>query len=325
MKRSFQAAGVFAVLFGVSLGFAATWRDDLPDQDTLTLATHYPSVGRLDGASATDAWFGSGTLVASEWVLTAAHMTDGATDLQFTINGQTYTADRWKNYPKWNGDVAKGYDIALVHLSTSVTGVTPAVRFGKSNITGMVGTAVGYGDYGTGSTGTVGNDGALRATTNILEKSSLPGFSKSRLVLEDFDSPITPTASQLGGFIALPMEGIITPGDSGGGLFIDTASGPQLVGVNSFGFSEDGNPDGMYGEISGHARVSVFNGWINSTISRYDRAVLAHRTGKLNGYVLPLSHPGEAVSQPVPEPCGLALLLAGAVGILRRRRGGRKP
>ena len=98
---------------------------------------------------------------------------------------------------------------------------------------------------------------------------------------------------------------------------------PQLVGVNSFGYNEDGEPDGLYGDISGHTRVSAFNSWIDSTMKNYDRAVLAHRTGKLTGFAVPMTYPVEAGSQPVPEPASLGLLLAGLLGLLRRRGRGR--
>lgn len=320
MRRSIQLLALAAVLSCVAFSYAGVRRDDVADDKYLELATHYPSVGKFDVTDGTNDWVGSGTLVASQWVLTAAHMTDGMTSMEFAINGKTYTADCWKNYPKWTGDLGPGYDIALVHLRTAVTGVTPAVRYKKSKIDGLVGTAVGFGTTGTGSTGATDFDEKERATQNVIEKQSLPICNKSRVFMEDFDDPTNPLASQLGGFTALPLEGIINYGDSGGGVFVETPTGPQLVGVNSFVFNEDGEPDGMYGNISGHTRVSAYNKWIDSTMKSYAKALQAHKTGKLSGFAVAMSYPVDG-PQPVPEPAGLALLLAGAIGILRRRRG----
>ena len=65
----------------------------------------------------------------------------------------------------------------------------------------------------------------------------------------------------------LPLEGLIAPGDSGGGLFITTRNGTYLAGVNSFVGSDVGTPNSAYGDFSGHTRVSAFANWIEGQLS----------------------------------------------------------
>src|SRR5208283_4095111 len=63
---------------------------------------------------------------------------------------------------------------------------------------------------------------------------------------------------------SLPLEGLIAPGDSGGGLFITTSTGTYLAGVNSFVGSDSNLPNSMYGNFSGHTRVSAYSDWIEA-------------------------------------------------------------
>ena len=66
------------------------------------------------------------------------------------------------------------------------------------------------------------------------------------------------------------MEGLIAPGDSGGGLFITTSTGTYLAGINSFVGSDFGLPHAVYGNFSGHTRVSAFSDWIEARIRGED-------------------------------------------------------
>ena len=101
--------------------------------------------------------FGSGTLIAPGWVLTAAHATElaPAEQLRFTVGGRTYTGAQTYEHPLWRGTnrITEGYDIALIRLEEDVFGVNPASLYRGSEITGrnamLVGAGlVGYGDSG---------------------------------------------------------------------------------------------------------------------------------------------------------------------------------
>jgi hypothetical protein len=54
------------------------------------------------------------------------------------------------------------------------------------------------------------------------------------------------------------LEYLITPGDSGGGLFI----GNELAGIHSIIMRNAGSPSGRYGDESGHTRLTLHRDWI---------------------------------------------------------------
>lgn len=272
----------------------------------------YDSVGRFLGTTTNTGFLASGTLVAPEWVLTAAHVVDNAKTLSFTIGGQTYKVDRKIVYPGWNGDLWSGCDIGLVHLAKPVDNIKPAPLYTGSSELNHADTVVGFGKTGTGSSGDTKCDGRKRGAQNVISQ-----IEHKRLLVADFDNPLPAGAVPLGYSQALPLEGLIAPGDSGGGLFITTATGTYLAGINSFVGSDFGAPRSVYGNFSGHTRVSAFNDWIEARIRGGD-PILA-------------SPPEESAISPrttvfpAPEPGSIALLAAAAVmlGISRylvRRR-----
>ena len=91
----------------------------------------------------------------------------------------------------------------------------------------------------------------------------------------DFDDPPTSGGytndgkNYPGSSTPLNLEYCFAPGDSGGGVFVDSASGPLLAGVVSFvtidlpfplGFSQgDGTADASYSDLMASTRVSFFN------------------------------------------------------------------
>src|SRR5664279_5041241 len=146
--------GIFAstILQPASI-FGVTIRDDVPDANYLALAAspEYAPVGTF-----VNSWgyTGSGTLIAPDWVLLAAHELIAASSGTFTIDGTSYASTQLIKNPNWsNGSVFNGNDFGLVHLSSPVVGVTPATLYTGSSEMGQVGTYVGHGLTGTGLTG----------------------------------------------------------------------------------------------------------------------------------------------------------------------------
>ena len=288
-------------------------RDDQSDAAYVGLGANaaYDSVGMFNGTTATSGFVASGTLVAPSWVLTAAHVVDNATALTFTIDGTQYTADKMIADPKWTGNAWNGYDIGLVHLSKPVTGVTPAVLYNGSSELGQTGVTVGYGMTGTGLTGATHLDGQKRGAQNVLDQ-----ILGGRLMVADFDKPQSPYTSSLGLSVPQPLEGLIAPGDSGGGVFMATASGNRLVGVNSF-ISGYGTPNASYGDVEGLTRVSAFDGWIDGIIDGQPGSQPTDSSGK------PLMTAGGATklsNAVVPEPSAISLLLIAGLFLFLVRR-----
>jgi hypothetical protein len=259
---------------------AATIRHDQPDSQYLELAaqSEFAAVGKFQGGLS-----GSATLIAADWVLTAAHLLISSAST-FTINGNIYTPAQWVVHPNWTGNAFNGYDLALVRLTTPVLDVAPAPIYSANAEIGQTGTFVGYGFKGTGLTGWQTLDNEKRAFQNVIDGN----FGNPSVLLgSDFDNPNNAADNDFGDIIPLLLEGCVAPGDSGGGVFIYDGEEAYLAGVISFVAGRDGNANADYGDVSGFGRVSTFAPWIYSV---------------------------------VPEPSSAALLLVGGLIYLSRRK-----
>ena len=197
------AAALLSVLVGPHQALAGTIRDDRNPQLYLNLGDdpRYASVGKFDLTKWEPGFSASGTVVGSDWVLTAAHVMDGATTGQFTVGGQTYNVSKWVTHPKWDGELRRGYDLALVKLDRDVAGVAPASLYTGRKEFGALATFVGFGRTGTGLTGDTTFDALKRAGQNTIDGSigkeqwplnatfhtKLP--KNARTFLVDFDNP----------------------------------------------------------------------------------------------------------------------------------------
>ncbi|TAK94933.1 MAG: trypsin-like serine protease [Verrucomicrobia bacterium] len=241
---------------------SATIRDDQPDSSYLALAndSEFAAVGLF-----VNSWgfTGSATLIAPDWILTAAHNLVAASSGTFTLNGVAYASTQLIGNPGWNGDGFNGYDFGLVHLSSPVTNVTPATLYTESLQPVLPATFVGFGLTGTGLTGYKTLDNLKRAFNNEVDGD----FGNPARVLGcDFDNPHTNADNSFGSATPLTLEGCVANGDSGGGVFVTINSRTYLAGVISFVAATDGSANADYGDVSGFGQISFVAPWINSHV-----------------------------------------------------------
>lgn len=266
---------VFAVLLSSCFAsHAGVIRTDVPDSSYTSLGANslYASAGKVTFGNNTD--WASGVLVAGDWMLTAAHVvrsnainnTPG--NVLFTVGGNTVTADQIILNPGYVSSTPEnGNDIALVHLSSVVTNVTPIALYTGSSEIGEIGTYVGFGRTGNGTTGI---DGAytsqLRGGTEVIDLTGNQASSSwsSNLLLSDFDSPTNPGFSSWGSTTPTPLEYLPADKDSGSALFIQDGGITYLAGIVSFAlFNGDGIQFG-YGDGVAATRISGHAAWIQA-------------------------------------------------------------
>jgi secreted trypsin-like serine protease len=304
LSRTLAISALFVALV-TGVGVAGTIRDDRDAQFYVSLAAQakYASVGQLHSQGDGEGFVASAVLISRKYALTTAHTVDHASSVRFSLGGATYNAARWVVHPGWTGDLARGFDLAVIELSSPVLNVAPAIRYVGSSEVGMTVTLVGYGKTGTGVTGATEYDGRKRAGTNVIDAVYTDATKNNRILVGDFDNPHRAADSSLGSSVPTSLEFEIGPGDSGGGLFVDTMLGTRLIGINSFGAASDGVNNGDYGDTFGSTRLSLFNSWISSIMLGFlpgGRGFVASPQNQY-GWITPTALDERSITVPEPE------------------------
>ncbi len=239
------SAVALAVSLALALALAAApptraivIRHDRDDAAYRAGADRYPMVCNVGG--------GMGTLVAPEWILTAAHVAEGAGGGTARCGDRELRIAATHLHPDY-ADGERHRDVGLVRLESPADGIEPARLHRAADEVGRRVTFVGDGRTGTGLTGPVPGEPARRVAQNTVE-SARPGWIVFR-----FDAP--PAGDEL--------EGISGPGDSGGPALVEVDGALHVIGVSAY---NEGKEICRYGTREHYARVSDALDWIEGTM-----------------------------------------------------------
>lgn len=266
------AAALKTSLSGLALaaGLLAQPAQALTDS---TSTTGLQSVGALDGLS--------GVLIASNWVLTAAHVASGLSvgSSSFVTDGGSATVAA---VYRFSNEAFPANDIALVQLSSSLSsGVLPTLNATLLTDSSSLGNATVAIQAGAGqrSLGVVVLDSAQTTYT---------------------EGGTTSTVNWLTSLYGSSLEG----GDSGGALFSGVLDGtesgsPVLLGLASATLDDPG----LGVTPSAFVQVAAYRDWIDATLAT---------SGQSAQWTAPV---------PEPSTWALSVLGgAAAIGMARRRR-----
>lgn len=256
---------------------ALALRHDAGEQPYLELGAQFPSVVQVGE-------FGTGTLVARDWVLTAAHVPEmmqrmlrGA-PLTVSVAGETYevervavpearTKARAKESTKERTKESEAHDIALLKLKKPVpVELTPLTLWKKELAVGTKFALAGWGILAMGDAGIKVSPEAMKSPTRKLRAgwNEIDRVDTAKGVLRaDFDGPEKGVELEAGPCI----------GDSGGPLLIrvegqDAAPATWHIGgvVAHVDDVDEDHIIGEYGDEFALTPVFAYADWIEATI-----------------------------------------------------------
>lgn len=197
-----------------------------------TQTSDYESVGIVNGQC-------SGTLIAPNAVLTAAHCIPESGPQDFEVGGRTYSAKQVVVHPQYESE---DIDLAVMILNENVVGIEPAEINRVPPQVGQMLTLVGFGATGTAQSGHDGSFGVKHVGQTPIDEVT------STLVNWNYDDP---------------SESNTAPGDSGGAAFLEIDGKLVLAGVTSGGTLENAG----LGDKSIDMRVDAFASWVDNVMA----------------------------------------------------------
>jgi hypothetical protein len=262
------------LLAASSTASAIVIRHDVDDAKYRIPASEFLALADMPGE-------GHGVLIAPQWVVTAAHTLPAHAELkQIGINGMDRDVERvvvhsgYKTLPQALVDqamasgeamlivvfLASSDDIALIKLSQPVTDVAPVAIYRGMEEPGQIAKIVGKGATGAGATG---HDRQGPNRTELRRAFNTITSAYERWLCYVFDEPPS----------ALPLEGILGNGDSGGPVLIQNEDQWLLAGLASWkvahGHVMTARP-GRYGQTNCNVRLSHYVEWIDDVMAGPD-------------------------------------------------------
>jgi hypothetical protein len=186
-------------------------------------------------------------IISPRFVITAAHVVADC-DGWFVLcdDGSKHEIAEIVSHPDFEQKKLGEGDLAIGRVSEPFAlDFYPALH-GLKDEPGQVAAIAGYGLTGTFQTGAVICDGKKRAGSNVVDRAD-----RDLLVCSVDSNRRT------------ELEFLISPGDSGGGLFL----GNDLAGINSFLMVAGRMPTAKMGEESAHTRISAHKEWIEEVLN----------------------------------------------------------
>jgi len=240
---------LFMFMMLLSTAYAGTIDPSVSDNKYVEYGKQYecvlPIMGILDDDLNSN-FRGSCVIIDRYHILTAAHVVQNSITQHVLYDNKAYPCLIVAIHAKFDMEKKSSYDIAIARLQRAIDLDFYPDLYENKNETGKVCGIAGYGFHGNFKTGyLVSNyDNKKRAGSNIID-----GIEGDVLTYSITQKNKT------------TLEFLISPGDSGGGLFIDQ----KLAGIHSFIYSMKGKADGKYGNVGCSTRVSEYIDWIKQT------------------------------------------------------------
>lgn len=223
--------------------FGGTRDPSTPDARHIEYGSKFHSVLRLRTKRASDQvnQQASCVVVSKRHVITAAHVVKGTYEWSVKWDKSEIPVKSVSIHPDYDSKKIGHNDIAVATLEQDIVlDFYPGLYTDKQEV-GKVVSIAGYGLAGVFSSKSFTIDANRRAGSNIIER-----IDGGMLVCT------------ISNYKATALEYCITPGDSGGGLFV----GNELAGINSLVMTDHAPLRFGYGEESGHTRVAIHKQWI---------------------------------------------------------------
>lgn len=210
------------------------------DDKYISYAEDFVYIGRVYGITKTDEPYSASCVAIDDnIILTAAHVFDDAKTILVLINNKNLSVSESIPHPEFKRGKLGLNDIAVCKTSESIDLDWYPGLYTEKNETNKVCCLSGFGVTGTFLTGPVNSDGVRRAGSNKINQ------IENGVLICDLSTKENKTS----------LEFFISPGDSGGGLFIDN----KVAGIHSYVTSYKPS----LRSTSAHTRISDHVKWVN--------------------------------------------------------------